>query len=140
MRLSRFGTVLSTIAALVILNPTAAAAAEAYGTPLSVYTGGTTYTGQNIVTIGATRMGSTYVKTSRTVAAGYVGIAPRLYRNGVLCASAATRYNTGSMIGWSYGVNGSCGTGLYDSRGHFLAWTGSSYLTRIPGPSPRLNG
>ncbi|MFT4125922.1 MAG: hypothetical protein QM662_06790 [Gordonia sp. (in: high G+C Gram-positive bacteria)] len=124
--------------ALVIVASTGAAglahAGEATG--WTGYTGtdanGDTYaTSSTIITDLTTAKARSNIWTVSAGSAptGFMGVLPRLFKSGVLCAAPADyAYNSGPAVGIGFDIaTSSCGSGSYNSHGAVAVWKGTDY-------------
>lgn len=82
------------------------------------------------------------VTSGGSVATGWIGVLPRLYKGTALCAQTSDyRYNSSdNTVGFDAPIYGRCGGGAYNSYGVTRAWNGSSYNSYYTFRSPNING
>lgn len=131
-------------ALLMALSPTAAFAGWAYGSWSNSTIGGVAYHGRNYVVTNATTADGRAQAgpTGVTVGAGYVGVQGRLYKSGLLVASAVTEYNTQSLTAqslWNSVSPYSVSTGTFTALGRFGMYSAGFYTWNTPAVSPAQN-
>lgn len=104
-------------------------AGNASGQTVSWPAGGKTYRAyNNIVTVpGAYAHGRTYVGSTSSVSAGYLGASSKLYKNDTLYASSPVYYNTSTYSAGSYYYVTTVGQGNSSVSGRYYYSYGSAY-------------
>lgn len=98
---------------------------------------GTVYLHQSSITNAPTLQADSVVYTSfgTLVAPQTLGVQPRLFKSGALCAIGGWTYNIQPTATFSGTVNGDCGTGSYNSNGFVRVRDGNVFDEYVTFPT-----
>lgn len=113
---------------LIGVGGSVAIAATAYSGWFSLgTTNGYSHDGQTWASSDSRAGGGLLRSTSGSAPTGWLGAEAQLTRNGALCASVSTFYNSAPATQLARSASGDCGSGNYRGMAYFYRWAGTYY-------------